>query len=178
LTDLSRSGEPVNLRTFPLGPHNIEYYIRMYCEDGMKKVGSQVPIHKITNLNIWIIHYMIGCITESATLHQDSRAQMHFVAQYLDTTIFYWSNTILSYMKKQQTDYRRRKNKKFEFETVICALFLERVPSLIPKETIRGHIASFLTLYKWAYLLPQQGTGRAQEALDGFVFIGGPVKFL
>jgi hypothetical protein len=52
LTDLSRMGEPVNLRTFSPGPHNIEDYIDMYCEVGTEKVGSQVSIHKITSLNL------------------------------------------------------------------------------------------------------------------------------
>jgi hypothetical protein len=52
LTDLSRRGEPVNLRTFPPGPYNIEDYIVMHCEAGTEKVGSQVPIHKITSLSL------------------------------------------------------------------------------------------------------------------------------
>jgi hypothetical protein len=51
-TDLLRRGEPVNLRTFPLGSFNVEDCINMYCEAGTEKVGSQVPIHKITNLSL------------------------------------------------------------------------------------------------------------------------------
>jgi hypothetical protein len=69
LIGLSRRGEPVNLRNFPPGPHNIEDYIGMYCEVGTEKVGSQVPIHKIKSLNLWIVLYMIGQITGSTTLH-------------------------------------------------------------------------------------------------------------
>jgi hypothetical protein len=69
LTALSRRGEPVNLRTFPPRPHNIEYYIGMYCEASTKKVGFQVLIHKITSLNIWIVLYMIGCITISMCIY-------------------------------------------------------------------------------------------------------------
>jgi hypothetical protein len=52
LTDLSRRGEPFNLRTFPPGPFNIEDYIIMYCEASTKKVGSQVSIHKINILSL------------------------------------------------------------------------------------------------------------------------------
>jgi hypothetical protein len=74
LTDLSRRGESINPRTFPPGSYNIEDYIEMYCEDGTEKVGSQVPIHKITNLHLHIVLFMIGQITGSATLHQASRA--------------------------------------------------------------------------------------------------------
>jgi hypothetical protein len=40
LTGLSRRGELVNLRNFPLGPYNIEDYIGTYCEAGTEKVGS------------------------------------------------------------------------------------------------------------------------------------------
>jgi hypothetical protein len=74
LTGLSRRGEPVNLRNFPPGLHNIEDYIGMYCEDGIEKVGSHVSIYKITSLNLQIVFYMIGRITGSTTLHQDSCA--------------------------------------------------------------------------------------------------------
>jgi hypothetical protein len=38
--DLSRRGEPINMRTFFPRPYNIEDYIKMYCEDGTEKVGS------------------------------------------------------------------------------------------------------------------------------------------
>jgi hypothetical protein len=65
LTGLSRRGEPVNLRTFPPGPFNIEDYIQMYCEAGTEKVGSQVPIHKITSLTLRVILLLIGWITGS-----------------------------------------------------------------------------------------------------------------
>jgi len=37
---LSRSGEPVNLHIFPLGPFNIVDYIEMHCKANTKKVGS------------------------------------------------------------------------------------------------------------------------------------------
>jgi len=47
LTSLSKMGELVNLRTFPLRPQNIEDYIGMYWEDDTEKVGSQVPIQII-----------------------------------------------------------------------------------------------------------------------------------
>jgi hypothetical protein len=40
LTGLSRRGEPVNLRTFPPGPFNIQDYNQMYCEADTEKVGS------------------------------------------------------------------------------------------------------------------------------------------
>jgi hypothetical protein len=71
LTNHSRTGEPINLRTFPLGFHNIEDYSGMYCEANTKKVESKVPIHKITSLNIQIVLYMIGWIKGSTPIHQD-----------------------------------------------------------------------------------------------------------
>jgi hypothetical protein len=77
LTDLSRRGESINLRTFPLGPHNIETYIRMYLMADTEKVGYHVSIHKITSLNLQIVLYMMGWIMGSATLHQASCAHMH-----------------------------------------------------------------------------------------------------
>jgi hypothetical protein len=47
LTGLSKRGEPVNLCSFPLGPHNIVKLIEMHCEADNEKVCSQVPIQKI-----------------------------------------------------------------------------------------------------------------------------------
>jgi hypothetical protein len=69
LSGLLRRGEAINLHTFPPGPFNIDDYIKMYCEAGIEKVGSQVPIHKIMSLNLRVILLLIGQITGSATLH-------------------------------------------------------------------------------------------------------------
>jgi hypothetical protein len=65
LTGLSRRGEPVNLRAFPPGPHNIVELIELHCEADTEKVGSQVPINKITNLSLKVIVLLIGWITGS-----------------------------------------------------------------------------------------------------------------
>ena len=79
LTGLSRRGDPVKLRTFPPGPHNIEELIGLHCEDGTEKVGSHVPIHKINNLSLKVIVLLIGKITGSTALHQASQEHMHSV---------------------------------------------------------------------------------------------------
>jgi hypothetical protein len=52
LTGLSRRGELVNFKKFPLGPHNIVELIALYCEAGTNGLSSQVPIRKITNLSL------------------------------------------------------------------------------------------------------------------------------
>ena len=74
LTGLSRRGEPVNFRTFPMGPHNIAELIAEHYEARTNHVSSQVPISKITNLSLQEILLLIGWITGSAALHQTSRA--------------------------------------------------------------------------------------------------------
>ena len=52
LTSMYRSGESVNLDTFPPKPYHIANYIDTYCEAGIEKVGSQVSIrsNSITTL--------------------------------------------------------------------------------------------------------------------------------
>jgi hypothetical protein len=52
LTGLSRRGEPINFKTFPVGPHNIAELIAEHCEAGTNRVSSQVSISKITNLSL------------------------------------------------------------------------------------------------------------------------------
>jgi hypothetical protein len=95
LTGLSRRGEPVNFRTFPSGPHNIEELIDLHYEAGKNHLSSQVPISKITNLSLQAILLLIGRITGSTALHQASRAQMKCAIQCLNAQIFYWSTTLL-----------------------------------------------------------------------------------
>jgi hypothetical protein len=72
LAGLSRRGDPVNLRSFPPGPHNITELIKLHCEVSTEKLGSQVPIHNITNLSLKVIVLVIGWITRSVALHQAS----------------------------------------------------------------------------------------------------------
>jgi hypothetical protein len=74
----------VNLRAFPPGPHNIFELIGLHCEAETKKVGSQVPINKITNLSLKVIFLLIGWTTGSTNLHQDSQENMHCVVQCLN----------------------------------------------------------------------------------------------
>jgi hypothetical protein len=154
LTSLSRRGEPVNLHTFLPRPFNIVDYINMHCEAGTEKVGSQVLIHKITNLSLKVIIFLIGRITGSATLHQASQAHMYYAMQCLDAQIFDWSTTMLDCMKRYITECQEHSNKNFGFSTIFFSLFFERVPNLIPRETVRGHVASFSVVCRWAALLP------------------------
>ena len=88
LTGLSRRGEPVNFRTFLSGPHNIAKLIALHSEVGTNRLSSQVPISKITNLSLQAILLLIGRITGSTALHQESRAQMNYVVQCLNAQIF------------------------------------------------------------------------------------------
>jgi hypothetical protein len=41
-------------------------------------MGYQVPIHKIENLGLRVVLYLIRKIIGSTDLHHDSRAQMHY----------------------------------------------------------------------------------------------------
>ena len=104
LTILSRRGDPVNLRTFPPEPHNIEELIGLHCEVGTGKVGSQVLINKIINLLLKVIVLLIGWTIGSAALHQASQAHMHCAVQFLNAQIFDWSTTMLDCMKRQLTE--------------------------------------------------------------------------
>jgi hypothetical protein len=154
LTGLSRRGEPVNFNTFPAGPHNTAELIAEHCETGTTRVGSQVPISKITNLSLHVILLLIGWITGSTTLHQVSHAQMNCAIQCLNAQIFDWSTTLLERMKRQLTDCRQWTQRNFRFGTILCSFFFERVLSFSPQEVVRGHQASFPAVCRWAVLLP------------------------
>jgi hypothetical protein len=166
LTGLSRRGEPVNLQTFPAGPSKISESIAENCEAGTKCVGSQVPISKITNLALQTILLLIGRIISSVAMHQASRAQMNCAIQFMNAQFFYWSTTLLECMKRQLTDCRQRTHSNFRFKTILCSFFFEGVPSFSPRVVVRGHLASFPTVCRWAVLLSRQGGGRTVESFD------------
>jgi len=84
LTGLSRRGEPINLRSFPSGPHNIAELIEQHYEAKTDKIASQVPIHKIANLSLKVIVLLIWWMTWSAALHQASQAHIHCAVQCLN----------------------------------------------------------------------------------------------
>jgi hypothetical protein len=77
---------------------------------------------------------------------------------------------MLDYMKRQLTECHGWSNKNFRFGTILCSFFFERVPSLSPQETVRGHVALLPTVCIWVALIPRQGGGRTIEAFDDVFF--------
>jgi hypothetical protein len=154
-TGLSRRGEAVNLRTFPSGPHNIGELIELHCEEGTEMVGTQVPVNKINNLSLKAIVLLIRRISGSVDLHQASRVHMNCVVQCLNAQIFDWSTTLLDCMKRKLTECQMRRHRNFGFGTILCAFFFERVPSLSPREIVRGHVASSPVVNNWETVFPR-----------------------
>jgi hypothetical protein len=154
LTGLSRRWELVNLITFPSGPHNIAELIGLHCKAGIDKLGTQVLIHKINNLTLKEIVLLIGQITGSATLHQDSRVQLNCAVQCLNAEVFDWSTTLLHCMKRQLIECQMRRHINFGFGTILCAFFFKRVPSLSLREIVLWYISSSPIVNRWAMLFP------------------------
>jgi hypothetical protein len=154
LTGLSRRGEPVNFQTFPAGPSKVSELIDEYCEAGTDHRGSSVPVSRITSLALQTILLLIGRITGSAAVHQASCAQMNCAIQCMNAQIFDWSTTLLECMKRQLTDCRQRTHRNFGFGTILCSFFFERVLCFSPRLTVRGHLATFPAVCRWAVLLP------------------------
>jgi hypothetical protein len=113
---------------------------------------------------------MIGRITGSATVHQATRTQMNCAIQCMNAQIIDWSTTLLEVMKRQLTDCRQRTHRNFEFGTILCLFFFERVPSFSPRMTVRGHLVTFPAVCRWETLLPRQGGGRTVESFNDDFF--------
>lgn len=77
---------------------------------------------------------------------------------------------MLDCMKRQLIECCGRSNKNFGFGTILCSCFFERVPSLSPRETVRGHVALLPAVCRWATLLPRLGGGRTIEVFDDTFF--------
>ena len=95
---------------------------------------------------------------------------MNCAVQCMNVQIFDWSTTLLEVMKRQLTDCRQRNHRKFGFGTILCSFFFERVPCFSPRMTVRGHLATFPAVCRWAALLPRQGGGRTVESFDDDFF--------
>ena len=119
------------------------------------EVGSQVPIHKITRISLKVIVLLIGWITRSVALHHDSLAYMYCVVKRLKSWVFEWSMTMLDFMKRHLTECWGWSNKNSGLGILLCSFFFERVPSLSPWDTVRGHMASFPAVCKWGAFLPR-----------------------
>jgi hypothetical protein len=170
LTGLSRRGEPVNLQTFPVGPSRVSELIAEYCVAGTSQATSSVPVGSIISPVLQTILSMIGRITGYAAVHQATRAQMNCAIQCMNKQIFDWSTTLLEVMKRQLTDFRQRTHRNFRFRTIMCSFFFERVPCFSPRMTVRGHLATFPAVCRWAALLPRQGGGRTVESFNDDFF--------
>jgi hypothetical protein len=153
LTGLSRRGEPVNFQTFPVGPSKVSELIEEYCEAGTDQRTSSVPVSRITSLALQTILSLIGRITGSAVVHQALRAQMNCAIQCMNAQIFDWSTTLLASMTGQLTACRQWTHRNFGFGTILCSFFFERVPCFSPWLTVRGHLATFPAVCRWAALL-------------------------
>jgi hypothetical protein len=170
LTGLSRRGEPVNFQTFPAGPSKVSELIAEYCVAGTNQATSSVPVGSIISPVLQTILSLIGRITGSAAVHQASRAQMNCAVQCMNAQIYDWSTTLLESMKAQLTACRQRTHRNFGFGTILCSFFFERVPCFSPRMTVRGHLATFPAVCRWAALLPRQGGGRTVEAFNDDFF--------
>jgi hypothetical protein len=170
LTGLSRRGEPVNFHTFPVGPSKVSELIEEYCEAGTDQRTSSVPVSRITSLALQTILSLIGWITSSTAVHQASRAQMNSAIQCMNAQIFDWTTTLLASMTGQLTTCRQRTHRNFGFGTILCSFFFDRVPCFSPRLIVRGHLATFPVVCRWAALLPRQGGGRTIEAFNDDIF--------
>lgn len=155
LTGLSRRGEPVNLHTFPTGERKVSELIAEYCVAGTNRRTSWISVGGFTSLTLQTILSLIGRITGSTAVHQATRTQMNCAIQCMNAQIFYWSTTFLEVMKRQLTDCHQREHRNFGFGTILCSFFFERVPCFSPWMTVRGHLATFPAVCRWAALLPR-----------------------
>jgi hypothetical protein len=154
LTGLSRRGETVDLHTFPTGERKVSELIAQYCVGGTNTMTSWIPVNNIINIALQTILSLIRRIIGSTAHHQATRAHLNCALQCLDGHIFDWSTTLLEAMRRQLTDCRERTHRNFGFGTILCSFFFERVPCFSPRMTVRGHLATFPTVCRWATLLP------------------------
>jgi hypothetical protein len=89
LTGLSRRGEVVNLKVQGVGSSmKIEEYIDIDRIARTEKVGNQLPIRAINNLNLKIVVLVFTMIIGSASLHQASRSLMFYSVDFLRPTVY------------------------------------------------------------------------------------------
>jgi hypothetical protein len=162
LTGLSRQGEVVNLKSRGAESEmNIEEYIDTDCVAGTSKVGSQVPIRAINNLSLKIIVLILTRITGSTSLHQASRSLMFYAVQCERPTMYDWCTSLLANMKSQLMECKQGGGERnFEFSSILCSFFFERVLGLGPRVDILPRGPHNPAMARWIEVMRWQGGGR------------------
>lgn len=132
MTSLSRRGEVVNLRRGGRieGELSIQEYIDVYCDEGMKKIVSQVPMDRIQDVALQTIVFTILMLSGSVAPSLENQVVIYYSIACMTPIVFDWCSSLLDTVRGQLTSCRIGRLNKFGFGSLICSYFFERTPSL------------------------------------------------
>ena len=110
----------------------VQDYIDVYCEEGMQKVASLVPIDKIQNLSIRAIVQTIVRLLGNDAQHVASRQHMYYVIECQKPTVMDWCTRLLANLKSHINQCYLGRQKNFGYGSLLCSFFMERVSLMRP----------------------------------------------
>lgn len=105
----------------------------MYCDMGNEKVSSQSPVACIQDVSLWIIYFTILRLSRFVEPHLANYVVIYYLVSCMTPTIFYWCSSLFDIVQGQLMRCKTRRLKNFEFESLICSYFFERILGLSPQ---------------------------------------------
>ena len=134
ISDLSRRGAPVNLEGIGRGGDllSVQNYIDTYSAPSTQKNGTFIPIVHIRSFPLQVLVSTIVRVAVSSSVHLVTWNQMRIAVECLQGALYDWCSGVIPTMKKKLSDYKRGRQKKFDYSSILVAFFFQRVPSISP----------------------------------------------
>ena len=125
ITGLSRRGAPIHLEGTNRGgdPLSVQNYIDVFCALGTQKRGSCVPIAHIQDFTLQVLTSTIVRIAGSSSLHLATWNQMRLAVDCMHGALYDWCSGVVPIMKRQLSDCKRGRRKKFGYYSILVAFF-------------------------------------------------------
>lgn len=126
---LSIRGAPISLLGGRRSGEMVKDYIATYCRARTKPTrDGKSSIKNVTHFPLRTILFIISILTGSSTLHVAIISYMKYGGEFLQPTIFNWSEGVLVNMKEQLYKAREGMLKNFGYSYILVSFSLERVP--------------------------------------------------
>ena len=167
IVGLSQQGAPVNLEGTDRGSDllSVQNYIDTYCTLDTIERGTCIPIVHIRSLPLQVLVSTIVRVAGSSSLHLATRNQMRIVVECLQGALFDWCSGVIPIMKKQPSNCKRGRRKKFGYSSILVAFFFERVPSMSPVVPLPFFSPYQPRLSRWGEIVLRQGGDESVQSV-------------
>ena len=144
IVGLSQREAPINLEGTSRGSDlfSVQNYIDVFCAPGTQKIGSCVPITHIHDFTLQELTSTIVRIAGSSSLHLATRNQMRLAVDCTQGFLYDWCSGVVPIMRKQLSDCKRGRQKKFRYSSILVAFFFFESTRVEPCHTPTSPIST------------------------------------